>query len=64
MFEQNNGIQVEEGKIYRSVVGELVKVLEIDLDKNQMKCFNISEACTSYHRIDAAKKDNKFRAKI
>jgi len=64
MFTQNNGLQIKEGKIYRSHVGDLVKVLEIDLEKKQMKCYNISDSANAWHRVDAAIKDNKFKEAV
>lgn len=64
MFEQNNGLKIEEGKTYRSHVGDLVKVLKLDEKTNQMKVYNISESCHSWHRIDSAIKDNKFKEEI
>ena len=64
MFTQNNGMEIKIGKIYRSCVGDLVKVLEIDMDKLIMKCYNISDSATGYHRIDSAIKDNKFREEV
>ena len=64
MFTQKNGMQILEGKTYRSVVGDLVKVLKIDMEQNQMKCYNISISCNSWHRIDSAIKDNKFHKEV
>jgi hypothetical protein len=64
MFTQKNGLVVKEGKIYRSHVGDLVKVIQIDMEKLSMKCFNISEAANAWHRIDSAIKDNKFKEEV
>lgn len=64
MFTQENGLQIKEGKTYRSHVGDLVKVLTIDKERNQMKVYNISESCHSWHRIDSATKDNKFKEEV
>ena len=64
MFEQQNGLQIEEGITYRSHVGDLVKILSIHEKANQMKVYNISESCHSWHRVDSAIKDNKFKDKI
>jgi len=61
MFIQKNGMQINENEIYRSVVGDLVKILKIDLKENRLHCYNISNSCNSWHRIDSAIKDNKFR---
>ena len=61
-FTQENGMLIKEGKNYTSHVGDLVKVLKIDTKKNQLVCYNISDQCKSWHRVDAAIKDNKFRA--
>lgn len=60
-FVQQNGIVVEEGKIYLSVAKDLVRVEKIDHENNRMTCTNISESCKSFHRIDSAIKDSKFR---
>jgi len=60
-FTQNNGMVIKEGRNYTSHVGDLVKVLKIDTDQNQLVCYNISDQCKSWHRLDAAIKDNKFR---
>ncbi|HPI81971.1 MAG TPA: hypothetical protein PK122_01950 [Candidatus Paceibacterota bacterium] len=60
-FVQENGMKIEEGKKYRSLVGDLILVKEINVEKNEMKCYNISESCNSWHRISSAIKDNKFR---
>jgi len=59
-FTQKNGLVIKENKLYLSVVGDLIKVQQIDKINNRLKCFNVSESCTSYHRIDTAIKDNKF----
>ena len=64
MFEQQNGLKIEEGKTYRSHVGDLVKILLIDEESNQIKVYNISESCHTWHRIDSAIKDNKFKEKV
>jgi len=64
MFEQINGLKIEEGSTYRSHVGDLVKILSIDQKSNQMKVYNISESCHTWHRIDSAIKDNKFKDKV
>ena len=61
MFTQENGFVVNEGTNYRSYVGDLVKVLKIDLANNTVKIYNISDSCHSWHRIDSAIKDNKFK---
>jgi len=61
-FTQNNGITIKEGRNYTSHVGDLVKVMKIEVDKNTLICYNISEHCKSWHRIDSAITDNKFRA--
>ena len=61
MFTQQNGIEIKEGNTYRSVVGDLVRITKIDLEKNSVRCYNVSESCSSWHRIDSAIKDNKFR---
>ena len=58
---QENGMVIKEGRTYTSHVGDLVKVLKIDTEKNQLICYNISDQCKSWHRADAAIKDNKFR---
>lgn len=63
-FIQNNGMEIKEGKIYRSHVGDLVKILKIDLKKNSVKVYNISDSANSWHRIDAAIKDNKFKVEV
>jgi len=60
-FTQNNGMVISENKNYRSVVGDLVKVLKIDVGTNTMICFNLSDQAKAWHRIDAAIKDDKFR---
>jgi len=59
-FTQKNGMTIEVGHIYRTVVGELVRVDVIDLDRMEVKVFNISISGNSFHRIDSAIKDNKF----
>jgi len=64
MFEQTNGLIIEEGNTYKSHVGDLVKILSIDEKANQMKVYNISDSCHSWHRVDSAIKDNKFKNKI
>ena len=64
MFTQNNGLEIKEGKIYRSHVGDLVKIIEIDMKNLSMKCFNISEAANAWHRVDSAIKDNKFKEEV
>ena len=64
MLKQQNGLKIEEGKTYRSAVGDLVRVDIIDLKINTMKCYNISESSNAWHRIDAAIKDNKFKEEI
>ena len=64
MFEQENGLKIEEGNTYHSHVADLVKILNIDEKLNQMKVYNISESCHSWHRVDSAIKDNKFKDKI
>jgi hypothetical protein len=64
MFTQKNGLEIKEGKTYRSHVGDLVKILNIDKEANQMKVYNISDSCHSWHRIDSAIKDNKFKAEV
>jgi len=63
-FVQENGMVIEEGKRYRSLVRDLVWVKEINLEKNEMHCYNISESCNSWHRISSAIKDNKFRSQV
>ena len=60
-FVQENGMKIEEGKRYMSLAGDLVQVKKIDVENDQMKCYNISESCNSWHRISSAIKDNKFR---
>ena len=60
-FTQNNGMTIKEGKNYRTLVGDLVKVMKIDVENNQLVVYNISDQCRSWHRIDAAIKDNKMR---
>jgi len=64
MFEQSNGLKVVEGKTYRSHVGDLVRVENIDVSNNSMKCYNISESANAWHRIDSAIKDNKFKEEV
>ena len=64
MFTQKNGMEIKEGGTYRSVVGDLVRVLQIDQENNRVKCYNISDSCHSWHRIDSAIKDNKFRTEV
>ena len=64
MFTQENGFVVEEGKNYRSHVGDLVKVLTISLETNTVKLYNISESCKTWSRIDSAIKDNKFKSEM
>lgn len=64
MFTQDNGLEIKEGKIYRSHVGDLVKILTVDMSKLQMKCYNISENANAWHRVDAAITDNKFTEEI
>ena len=64
MFTQENGFVVKEGSTYRSHVGDLVKVLDINVVTNTVRVYNISESCTSWHRVDSAIKDNKFKAEI
>lgn len=64
MITQKNGLEIKEGKTYRSHVGDLVKILNIDNSSNQMKVYNISESCHTWHRIDSAIKDNKFKAEV
>jgi mRNA-degrading endonuclease RelE of RelBE toxin-antitoxin system len=64
MFEQTNGLKIEEGSTYRSHVGDLVKILSIDKETNMLKVYNISESCHTWHRIDSAIKDNKFKDKV
>ena len=60
-FTQNNGMVIRENRNYRSVVGDLVKVLKIDVESNQLICYNISDQSKAWHRVDAAIKDSKFR---
>jgi ribosomal protein L21 len=60
-FTQNNEMVIKEGKNYRTLVGDLVKVKKIDVENNTMIIFNISEQCNTWCRIDAAIKDNKMR---
>lgn len=64
MIIQRNGMEIHEGKTYRSHVGDLVKIIKIDKESNQMKVYNISESCHVWHRVDAAIKDNKFTEQI
>jgi len=59
-FTQKNGMIIKEGKLYLSVVKELIKIEKIDQEKNSLICYNISLSCRSWHRLDAAIKDNKF----
>jgi len=61
-FTQDNEMVIKERKTYRSHVGDLVKVLKIDTESNVLKVYNISDSCHSWHRIDSAIKDNKFKA--
>jgi len=63
-FVQKNGMEIKENIVYRSHVGDLVKVMAIDVSKNEMHCYNISDSCNSWHRISSAIKDNKFRSQI
>ncbi len=63
-FVQANGMEIKENTVYRSHVGDLVKVMTIDVSKNEMHCYNISDSCNSWHRISSAIKDNKFRSRI
>ena len=63
VFEQDNGLVIEVGQNYRTHVGDLVKVKSIDVKKNQLVVTNISDQCTSWHRIDSAIKDNKFKVR-
>lgn len=60
-FTQENGMTIKEGQAYRTLVGDLVKVEKIDVEKNQLIVYNISDQCRSWHRVDAAIKDNKMR---
>ena len=60
-FTQENGMTIKEGKNYRTLVGDLVKVKTINVEKNELVVYNISDQCTSWHRIDAAIRDNKMR---
>jgi hypothetical protein len=62
-FKQINGLEIKEGALYLSIVGDLIKITKINKHQNQLVCFNVSESCTSYHRIDSAIKDNKFVSK-
>jgi len=61
MFVQKNGMEIKEGKLYRSLVGDLVKVLTIKKETNTFKVYNVSESCHTWCRIDSAITDNKFR---
>jgi mRNA-degrading endonuclease RelE of RelBE toxin-antitoxin system len=63
-FVQNNGMEIQEGIVYRSHVGDLVKVLSINNDTNTVKIYNVSDSCHTWCRIDSAIKDNKFRSQI
>ena len=60
-FTQENGMVIQENKNYRTLVGDLVKVMKIDVAKNELVVYNISDQCRSWHRVDAAIKDNKMR---
>lgn len=62
-FTQENGLVIEEGKNYNSHVGDMVKVKKIDVENNQLVVYNISESCNSWHRIDSAIRDNKFKSR-
>lgn len=64
MITQENGFVVKEGVTYRSHVGDLVKVLDINEKTNTVRVYNISDSCTSWHRIDSAIKDNKFKSEV
>ena len=61
-FTQNNGMIIKEGKTYTSHVGDLVRVKKIDVKENKLICYNISDSCSSWHRVDSAITDNKFRS--
>ena len=63
-FVQENGLEIEENKNYLTLVGDLVKVIKIDLNRDQVHCYNISDSCNSWHRISSAIKDNKFKKKF
>lgn len=63
-FTQKNDLVIEEGKVYTSIVGDMVKVEKIDIPENRMVCYNLSEKCRSWHRIDAAITDNKFSSQV
>jgi hypothetical protein len=63
-FVQENGMVIEEERVYKSIAGDLVKVVKIDLERNEMHCYNISESCNSWHNIRCAIKDSKFRQLI
>jgi hypothetical protein len=59
-YTQKNGMEIEEGRLYLTVVGDLVRVETINLNENKLICKNITDSCKSHHRLDAAIKDNKF----
>jgi hypothetical protein len=63
-FVQKNGMVISEGKVYRSHAGDLVKVLNINLEIDQVKVYNISDSCHSWHRICRAITDNKFKTEV
>jgi len=63
-FVQKNGMEIEEGIVYRSHVGDLVKVLSISNETNTVKIYNVSDSCHTWRRIHSAIKDNKFCSRI
>jgi hypothetical protein len=63
-FMQENGMEIAENRVYRSCAGDLVKILNIHHDRDQMKVYNISESCHSWHMISRAIRENKFRSEV
>lgn len=64
MFTQENGLEIAEGKTYKSHVGDIIRITKINLKNDQMKVYNVSESCNSWHSVKAAIKDNKFKTEL
>jgi hypothetical protein len=63
-FIQKNGLEIFEGRLYMSHVGDLVKIKSFDEEKDEVQCYNVSESCNSWHMLSRALKENKFRSAV
>jgi len=45
---EEKDFKIEENGVYRNEVGNIVQIRNIDLEKNMVLIYNISESCSQY----------------